>query len=132
MSQEEKMVEELQKIRELLTPKPPPPPPVYPKGVKGIGPEFKDFLLKYKVLGLAVAFIIGLYLGSLVQALASDLLLPLIGLMIPGLSDLSTFEVISGTQSFKIGHFLAAIITFVIVAFVIFLIVKLSRKWGLE
>jgi large conductance mechanosensitive channel len=132
MSQDEKMVEELQKIRELLTPKPPPPPPVYPKGIKGIGPEFKDFLLKYKVLGLAVAFIMGLYLGSLVQALASDLLLPLIGLMIPGLADFSTLELPLGTQFFKVGHFLAAVITFIIVAFVIFIIVKLSRKWGLE
>jgi hypothetical protein len=57
------MVEDLQKIRELLTPKPPPAPTVYEKGVKVITHKFKDFLLKFKVLGLAVAFIIGLYLG---------------------------------------------------------------------
>ncbi len=132
MSQDEKMVEELIKIRELLTPKPPLPPPVYPKGVKGITKEFKDFLQKFKVLGLAVAFIMGLYLGSLVQALVKDLILPLIGLIIPGLADLATYQFLVGTQVFLLGDFLAAVITFVIVAFVIFLIVKISKKYGLE
>ena len=47
---------ELQKIRELLTPKPAPPAPPPPKGIPA---EFKFFLQNYKVLGLAVAFILG-------------------------------------------------------------------------
>jgi large conductance mechanosensitive channel len=123
------MLEELKKIHELLEPKPAPPAAAPPKGLWN---EFKDFLGKYKVLGLAIAFIMGLYLGNLVQALVRDLLLPAIGLAIPGLKDLSTYAVTVASQSFSIGDFLVYLITFIIVAFVIFLIVKISKRWGLE
>lgn len=73
-----------------------------------------------------------LYLGTLVQALAKDLLLPLIGRIIPGLSNLASISFTIGTQSFLVGDFLAATITFIIVAFVIFMILKLTKKWGIE
>jgi large-conductance mechanosensitive channel len=53
-------------------------------------------------------------------------------LIVPGLADLATFSVTVGTQIFAIGDFLAAVITFIIVAFVIFLIVKVSKRWGIE
>ncbi|MGQ9787861.1 MAG: MscL family protein [Candidatus Hadarchaeaceae archaeon] len=43
-----------------------------------------EFITKYKVLGMAVAFIIGLYLGALVQALVNDLIMPIIQLVAPG------------------------------------------------
>ncbi len=125
MSNEQQMLEELKKIRELLEPKPAAPSPAPPKGVMN---EFKDFLSKYKVFGLAVAFILGLYLGQLVQALVKDLLLPAIGLAIPGVTNLATYTV----GPFTIGDFLVALITFIIVAFVIFLIVKIAKKWGVE
>jgi len=128
MSTEKKMLEELEKIRELLAAKPAPPPPP----PKGLWAEFKAFLENYKVLGLAVAFIMGVYLGVLVQSLVKDLLLPAIGLAIPGLADLSTFTVPVGNQVFGIGSFLVALITFVIVAFVIFVIVKVTKKWGIK
>jgi len=145
MSKDEKMLEELRRIRELLEPKPAPPPPPPPKG---LWKEFMDFLSKYKVLGLAVAFIMGLYLGGLVQALVKDLIMPVIGLAIPGLGNLATFNIaIPSTpldaegkpidpnyagQLFGVGDFLVALITFVIVAFVIFLIVKLTKRFGIE
>src|SRR5262249_8942667 len=63
MASDAEMLEELRKIRELLTPAPPAPTPPAPKGLAA---EFKSFLSQYKVLGLAVAFILGLYLGQLV------------------------------------------------------------------
>lgn len=126
MSKEDKMLEELKRIRELLEPKPAPPPP------KGLWNEFMDFLLKYKVMGLAVAFIIGIYLGNLVQALVSDLVMPIIGLAIPGLGDLATLQYEVAQQIFGVGHFLATVITFIIVAFVIFVLVKITKKWGIE
>ncbi|MEX2680988.1 MAG: MscL family protein [Candidatus Sigynarchaeota archaeon] len=125
---EEAIVEELRQIKKLLEPKPPAPP----SPPKNLMLEFKDFLKNYKVLGLAVAFIIGLYLGGLVQALVKDLLLPLIGLLIPGLSDLASLKVSVLTQEFLIGDFLSALITFIIVAFVIFLIVKVTKRFGIE
>jgi len=129
MSNEEKMLEELRKIRELLEPKPAPPTPPQPKG---LWPEFKDFISKYKVMGLAVAFILGLYLGALVLALVKDFIMPLIGLAVPGLSNLSSYTATVMKQVFGIGDFLIALITFIIVAFVIFIIVKVTKRWGME
>src|SRR4030067_1739984 len=124
----------------LLEPNPPPPAPAPPKGLWN---EFKDFLTKYKVLGLAVAFIMGVYLGGLVQALVKDLVLPVVGLAIPGLGNLATYKIaVPSTeldsqgnpldtayagQLFGVGDFLVALITFVIVAIVVFLIVKGSK-----
>ena len=129
MAKDEEMLEELKKIRALLEPKPAPPAP--PKK-KGLWAEFIDFLSTYKVLGLAVAFILGLYLGGLVQALVKDFIMPLIGLVIPGMENLATMLVAVGSQQFGVGDFLVALITFIIVAFVIFLIVKVAKKWGID
>jgi large conductance mechanosensitive channel len=120
------MLEELRKIRELLTPVAAPPPP------KGMKNEFMTFLSQYKVLGLAVAFIMGLYLGAVVQSLVKDLIMPVIGLALPGLANLATYSVTVGAQMFVIGDFMVAVITFIIVAIVIFLIVRIATKWGLN
>lgn len=123
MSKEDEMIKELTRIRELLTPKPTPPstPP------KGVWNEFKDFLSKYKVMGLAVAFIMGVYLGGLVQSLVKDLLLPVIGLAMQDV-DLASLQYNVEGQIFGIGNFLVALITFIIVAFVIFILVRLTTK----
>jgi len=129
LAKDEEMLEELKKIRALLEPKPAPPAP--PKK-KGLWAEFIDFLSTYKVLGLAVAFILGLYLGGLVQALVKDFIMPLIGLVIPGMDNLATMSVAVGSQQFGVGDFLVALITFIIVALVIFLIVKVAKKWGVD
>ena len=121
------MLDELKQIRELLAAKPSPPPPA----PKGLWNEFKTFIKNYQVMGLAVAFIMGVYLGLLVQSLAKDLLLPAIGLVLP-VSDLASMEIAVGEQIFGIGNFLVAVITFIIVAFVVFLIVKIAKKWGID
>ena len=141
MEKDNEILEELKKIRVALEKAPPPAPP------KGLWNEFKDFLKSYKVLGLAVAFVIGLYLGGVVQALVKDFIMPLIGLAIPGLSNLSTLRVsipsttfdASGNppagytgQIFNIGDFLVALITFIIVAFIVFIIVKVAKKWKID
>jgi len=130
MSKEDEMLKELKQIRELLASKPAPPPPP----PKGMWNEFKDFLEQYKVMGLAVAFIMGVYLGLLIQSLVKDLLLPMIGLALPKLSELSslTYKVPDTVQTFGIGNFLVALITFIIVAFVIFILVKVTKRWGIK
>ena len=151
MSKDDKMLDELRRIRELLEPKPAPPPPPPPKGMRA---EFMGFISKYKVLGLAVAFIMGVYLGALVQALVTDFVMPIIGLALSGagLGNLATLRFgippidhfdaagnplnaagapYSG-QIFGVGNFLVALITFIIVAFVIFLIVKITTRLGIE
>ena len=128
MSQE-RILEELKQIRELLTPKPAPPAAPKPKGMMN---EFKAFLEQYKVMGMAVAFILGLYLGTVVSALVTDIVMPIIGLAIPGLGNLSDLQFKVMSQVFNIGHFLAAVITFIVVAFVIFIIVKITKRMGIE
>ena len=146
MSTDQKMLDELKKIRELLEPKPAPPTPPPPKGM---WKEFMDFISKYKIMGLAVAFIIGVYLGALVQALVKDFVMPIIGLALSGagignLSTLkfgipfTTFDAAGDPpagyvgQVFGVGDFLVALITFIIVALVVFLLVKITKKWGIE
>lgn len=126
MATDDDILKELQEIHKLLTP--PPAPPAPPK--KSLLQEFKEFLSTYKVLGLAVAFIIGLYLGMLVQALVKDIVLPLIGIPLgPVIGNLSSYSVTFASQSFLVGDFLNYLITFIIVAFVIFLIVKMANKY---
>lgn len=66
------MLEELREIRKLLTPPPKPEPP------KGLVNEFVAFISKYKVLGLAVAFILGIYIGQVVQSLVNSLIMPIV------------------------------------------------------
>lgn len=94
--------------------------------------EFKAFLSEYKVLGLAVAFIIGLYLGALVQALVKDLILPVIGIPLGPGHNLTGLQVIFSGQTFSFGDFLNALVTFIIVAFVIFLIVKMAKRYKIS
>ena len=112
---------ELKEIRKLLTPAPAAP------AAKGFVNEFKAFLAKYGVLGLAVAFILGVYLGALVKALVGDLILPVIGLVNPS-SNLTSLAVLFRGQTFAVGDFLNNVITFIIVALVIFVIVKIADR----
>lgn len=129
MTGNDDIVDELKAIRKLLEPKPAPPPPPAPKGFVA---EFKAFLSQYKVMGMAVAFILGLYLGALVGSLVKDIVMPIIGLALPGLGDLATLIVAVGNQNFGIGNFIATVITFIVVALVIFVIVKITKKAGIE
>jgi large conductance mechanosensitive channel len=119
MATDDEVLAELRKIRELLTKAPDPPKP------KGMAQEFKAFLAEYKVLGLAVAFILGLYLGGVVKALVSDLILPIVGLALPKDTNINTYTV----NGFGVGDFANALLTFIIVAFVIFLIVKVANRY---
>ncbi len=78
-------------------------------------------------MGMAVAFIMGVYVGGLVNALVSDLIMPVIALMMPGVE----WELMT-VGPFRIGHFIGTLITFLIVTFVIFLIVKITVKMGIK
>jgi large conductance mechanosensitive channel len=121
MSNEE-MLEELREIRKLLTPPPAQPAP------KGLLDEFKDFLSKYKILGLAVAFILGLQLAALVQSLVNTMIMPVVEIFLP--PDTSWENIVLGV--FRIGEFLGQLLTFIIVAFVIFLIMKIATRVGIQ
>ena len=126
MSNNDEMLAELKKIRELLEKPPAPAPP------KGLWEEFLEFIKSYKVLGLAVAFILAVYLGALFLALVKDFIIPLLGLAIPGMSNLATYAVAVMKQSFGVGDFLVALITFIVVALIVFLIVKVAKRLKVE
>jgi len=122
MTKEDEMIEELKKIRTSLEKPSEPAPP------KGVWNEFKDFLSKYKIFGIAVAFIIATYLGILVMALVKDLLLPALGLIFPDINNLATLMM----GPFAVGDFLVALITFIIVALFCFIAVKVVKRWKIE
>lgn len=119
--EDNELLQELKRIRKLLEPKPAPPAP------RGFLQEFKVFLDQYKVMGLAVAFIFGIYLGNLVQALVNDLIMPLIDVVMPGVA----WQTIA-MGPFLIGSFTGTLITFLIIAAVIFLIIKFTSKLGFK
>lgn len=93
----------------------------------GVIQEFKDFLNQYKVIGLAVAFIMGAAAISLVQSLVNDLIMPIVGAIIPG-GDWKTATLALGPVLLKWGSFLSALINFLIIAFVVFMIAKLVLR----
>lgn len=88
--------------------------------------EFRDFIAKGNVLDLAVAVIIGAAFGAIVTSLVGDILNPLIGSF--GSKDLDNFTTDIHGATLKYGHFIGAIINFVIVALVMFIIVKLASS----
>ena len=128
MAADSQMLEELRKIREALTPKPAPPAP------KGLWAEFKDFLGKAGVLGLAIGFIMGTYIGKVVSALVQDIIMPIPGALIPG-GDWRKAVIsvpLGNGVNFAVGDFVGVIIDFLIVAAVIFVIAKYAGKMGLK
>jgi large conductance mechanosensitive channel len=94
---------------------------------KGIVGEFMEFLMKYQVIGLAVAFIIGAAATKMVTAAVNDIIMPVIAVLIPG-GDWKKTELVLGPVKFLVGDFAGAIIDFVIIALVVFLIVKFMMK----
>lgn len=84
--------------------------------------EFKDFAMRGNVMDMAVGVVIGGAFKGIVDSLVNDLLNPLLGLF--GNQDLSSYELVVWNTSFRVGAFLTAVINFIIMAFVIFLLVK--------
>lgn len=90
--------------------------------------EFKEFVMRGNVLDLAVGVIIGGAFGKIVGSLVNDILMPLIGLIIGGI-DFSGLVFTFGSAKVTYGVFLNNVIDFLIIAFVIFLIVKSANKF---
>ena len=88
--------------------------------------EFKEFALRGNVLDLAVGVIIGGAFQGVVNSLVQDIISPIIGLFAN--QDFSNLVINIGDVQIKYGSFITAIINFIIMAFVIFLIVKGMNK----
>jgi large conductance mechanosensitive channel len=89
----------------------------------GMLKEFKDFAMKGNIVDLAVAVIIGGAFGKIVTALTDSIIMPIIALLMGkgGMSDV-TFSV--GSTVFPVGIFLQAVIDFILIAIVLFLMIK--------
>jgi large conductance mechanosensitive channel len=90
----------------------------------GLISEFKDFLTEYKVIALAVAFVMGAAITSLVTSIVNNLIMPVIKVLLPG-GDWQTMTVAIGPANLGIGAFIAALINFIIIAFVVFMMAKM-------
>jgi len=97
------------------------------KGAQGFSAEFMEFLNKYQVIGLAVAFVIGSAASTLVTALVKDIIMPFVGVIIPG-GDWQSAVLQVGPIKFMPGDFAGALINFIIIALVIFILVKYIMK----
>lgn len=89
--------------------------------------EFKDFIKEYKVIGLAVAFVMGLAVNDLVKSLVNDIVMPLISPLMPS-GTWQTATLTLGPIILGVGPFVAALINFLILALVVFFIVKKIMK----
>ncbi len=105
--------------------------------------EFRDFIAKGNVMDLAVGIIIGAAFTAIVSSLVEDVITPVLGLIIGGLDFSSMYWVMagevpenaglqaardSGAAVFAYGAFITAIINFLIIAFVVFLLVKVVNR----
>lgn len=89
--------------------------------------EFKDFAMRGNVMDLAVAVIIGGAFGKIIASLVTDILMPLIGLLLGGLN-FSGLAITVRDASINYGLFIQSVVDFLIVAFVIFLLVRTINK----
>ena len=103
--------------------------------------EFRDFIARGNVMDLAVGIIIGAAFTAIVNSLVSDLVNPLIGLIMGGMDFSNLFVNLgdgeyatlaaareAGAPVFAYGAFLTAVINFLIIAFVVFMLVKLVNR----
>jgi large conductance mechanosensitive channel len=106
--------------------------------------DFKAFIARGNVLDLAVGVIIGAAFGKIVSSLTDDLIMPIVGAITGGVDFSSKYVVLSGTAAegatlaaaraaganvFAWGSFVTAIVNFLILAFIIFMIVKWAAKF---
>lgn len=90
--------------------------------------EFRDFALKGNVLDLAVAVVIGAAFGKIVTSLVDNIIMPVVGVLLGGL-DFSDLSVKVGESVIMYGAFIQSIVDFIIIAFAIFLFVKILTSF---
>ncbi len=86
--------------------------------------EFKEFAVKGSVIDLAVAVIIGAAFGKIVSSFVANIIMPLIGVIIGGV-DFASWKIKIASATINIGVFLQNVFDFIIIALVIFLMIKI-------
>jgi large conductance mechanosensitive channel len=85
--------------------------------------EFQKFINRGNVLDLATAVIIGAAFTAIVNSLVNDIIMPLLGILLNGL-DFTTLAIKMGEANLTYGNFIQAVINFLLIAFVVFLLVR--------
>ncbi len=85
--------------------------------------EFKAFAMRGNVVDLAIAVVIGTAFGKIVTSMVDNIFMPLIGLVLGGV-DFAKYAMTVGNASLAYGKFIQSVFDFVIIAFVIFMVVK--------
>ena len=93
--------------------------------------EFVEFLEKFSVIGLAIAFVIGQAASKLISAFVNDIITPLVGLLTPNVGDLNKVQFTVGNSTFSYGDLISNVINFSIIAVIVFLAYKQLSKFGL-
>lgn len=96
--------------------------------MKNLINEFKEFIKRGNVIDLAIAVVIGGAFSSIVNSLVNDLIMPVIGVIIGGIN-FTGLTLRVGTAVIRYGAFLQNVINFLIIAFAIFMLVKLINKF---
>jgi large conductance mechanosensitive channel len=96
--------------------------------MKGFAQEFKSFAMRGNVVDLAVAVVIGGAFGKIVSSLVDNIFTPLLGVVLGGV-DFSGLVMTMGDAVVSYGKFIQSIFDFVIVAFVIFVVVKAMNRF---
>ena len=98
------------------------------KGLKkGIG-EFKEFIAQGNVVDMAVGVIIGTAFGKIISSLVNDVLMPVIGILLGGI-DFTGLVAKVGDAKITYGMFIQSVIDFLIIAFCIFMVIKLFERF---
>jgi large conductance mechanosensitive channel len=94
--------------------------------------EFKKFALKGNVIDLAVGVIIGAAFGKIVESLVKNILMPVIGLLLPGEQGYIGWKIVVGAKEVPYGLFLGEIVNFLIVAFALYLFIVKFLGWAMK
>lgn len=95
---------------------------------KGFIGEFKEFISRGNVMDMAVGIIIGGAFTAIVNSLVADVISPVIGMICGGI-DFSAMAIKVGEAQLLVGNFIMAIINFILVALVLFCIIKTMNKF---
>jgi large conductance mechanosensitive channel len=106
--------------------------------------EFREFAMKGNMVDLAIGVIIGAAFGGLVQSIVNDILMPIVGLVTGGIDFSQMYVQLSGATAANLddarkagatiayGHFITLLINFIIVAWVLFIVVKMMNRMKRE
>jgi large conductance mechanosensitive channel len=91
--------------------------------------EFKNFALKGNVIDLAIGVIIGAAFGKIVSSLVSDIIMPVIGIFLPGKNGFESWYITIWGATVPYGKFIAEVVNFLIIALALYIFIVKFLGW---